>query len=254
MEGRYFVSHAYDDADVVGAMLPRLPATVTPFVFPPIRVSPDQRVSDDIVRAILDCAGLIYLDTARSLASFWVAFERDYAIRAQRAVFGYEPPHVRFSRDLSKPIDLRVFPSYAQHDSEKVREVLDFMARERHFEVGLRERDAFYDDPRARFGEGLTGAMTKYVSDGGHAVVFVSNHALDSVNVAYETRRVMDRWPDQVLPVLLEPVDMERAPHALAERPHVQLFINEDDHRIDQRRVDDLIVQIYYMVMRRQGG
>lgn len=253
MEGRYFISHAYDDADVVDAMLPRLPTTVTPFVFPPIRVTPDQRVSDDIVRKILDCAGLIYVDTVRSLASFWVAFERDYAIRAQRTVFGYGPPHGAFSRDLTKPIDLRVFPSYSAHDRDKVHEVLNFMAGERHFDMPLlRERDDVYQ--QEQFSDRPTRQMTSYVSNGGYAIIFVSNRALASVYVAQETRYVMTHWPNQVLPILLEPVDMERAPPGLAERPHVQLFRNENDHRIDWNRVDDLIVKIYYMVMRGEGG
>jgi hypothetical protein len=47
----------------------RLPTGVTPFVFPPITVKPEEFVSDPLIDAVINCEGLIYLrrSTQRSL-------------------------------------------------------------------------------------------------------------------------------------------------------------------------------------------
>lgn len=86
---RWFISHAYKDADAVAALRASLPQTVEPFIFPPIEVTPDQVVSDPLIGAIRDCRGLIYIQSEISQASFWVNFERRYASRLGKPVVAF---------------------------------------------------------------------------------------------------------------------------------------------------------------------
>jgi len=50
-----FISHAYADAAARDALIELLPTGVTPFVFPPITVKPEEFVSDPLIDAVLDC-------------------------------------------------------------------------------------------------------------------------------------------------------------------------------------------------------
>jgi hypothetical protein len=82
LPAKCFISHAYADDAARDAFFARLPSGLAPFVFPPITVKPDEFVSDPLINAVLDCDGLIYLRGGASDHSFWVARERDYALRA----------------------------------------------------------------------------------------------------------------------------------------------------------------------------
>src|SRR5262249_34660759 len=82
-----FISHSLQDTDARGRMLAHLPKSVEPFIFPPITLPPDRMVSTELITAILESDGLIYLKGGVSASSFWVAFERDYAQRAGKEVF-----------------------------------------------------------------------------------------------------------------------------------------------------------------------
>src|SRR5690242_12395462 len=82
-----FISHSFKDAEPRQELLAQLPRDVEPFVFPPIVVQPDQMVSDKLLDAIRACDGLIYLQGGASAQSFWVALERDYALRVGKSVY-----------------------------------------------------------------------------------------------------------------------------------------------------------------------
>ncbi|MCI0713350.1 MAG: hypothetical protein L0154_24555 [Chloroflexi bacterium] len=70
-------------------MLELLPSEVEPYIFPPINASPLEFVSNSLIGAVLACDGMIYLNEGFSERSFWVAFERDYALRSQKNVYAY---------------------------------------------------------------------------------------------------------------------------------------------------------------------
>jgi len=120
---RCFISHAYTDRKHLNELLSALPDYVSPLIFPPIHVTPDQRVSDDLVQSILDCDGLIYIRSVLSTPSFWVNFEKDYALRSHKIVYAYSSADQRLTRDRSSPMDLRVFPSYARGDKGRVNDI-----------------------------------------------------------------------------------------------------------------------------------
>src|SRR4051812_13664879 len=111
-----FISHAYADAAARERLIRDLPDDVRPIVFPPIHAKPHEFVSKPLIEAILGCEGLIYFRGGASDKSFWVAFERDYALRSGKPVFSYDIRTSELSRDSDKPLDLAVFGSYSHRD------------------------------------------------------------------------------------------------------------------------------------------
>lgn len=118
--GKYFVSHSYKDAAVRDGFLKTLPPQVTPYIFPPISVSPLEFVSSTLIGAILACDALIYLKEGFSSRSFWVAFERDYALRTGKPVFFYTPSTDTLSEHRDPPLDLAIFPSFSRPQTKDV--------------------------------------------------------------------------------------------------------------------------------------
>jgi hypothetical protein len=90
-------------------------------------------VSNHLIETILSCDGLIYLRGGASADSFWVAFERDYAIRAGKRVFSFDPMSGMLVRDRSKALDLAVFPIWGASDTERVVKMIEFMRDKRYF-------------------------------------------------------------------------------------------------------------------------
>lgn len=133
--GKYFISHSYKDAAVRDEMLKQLPGHVEPFIFPPISVAPHEFVSNALIEAILDCDGLIYLNEGESAKSFWVAFERDYALRANISVYSYTPSVQNLSLHNAPAMDLKIFPAFALDDLPIVQSILRFMKHERYFDL-----------------------------------------------------------------------------------------------------------------------
>jgi hypothetical protein len=136
-----FVSHSYKDAETCERLLAKLPENVEPLLFPPIMVHPEELVSNDLISAILNCDGLIYLDGGNSARSFWVAFERDNAIRTGKLVFAANPDTLTVRPHTSAALDLPVFASHSHRDYDRIRRILDFMRHERFFDVWVDKQD-----------------------------------------------------------------------------------------------------------------
>jgi len=132
---RCFISHSYQDKAAIEKLRRILPEDVEPVIFPRLEPDPRQAVSDKIIPEILACRGLIYLTGGFSSTSFWVAFERDYALRSGRKVFSFDPESGSFHRDRSAPIDLDLIVMFHQYDEERVRRLISWMAKERYFEL-----------------------------------------------------------------------------------------------------------------------
>ena len=240
-----FISHAYKDAEmgVIEQLRQRLPRRVQPFIFPPINVSPDQRVSDDLVAAILSQQGLIHVVGPNSSSSVWVNFERDYALRAGRAVFSYDAGGRALRRDRSRPSALRVFPAFNRRDRGRIEEIAAFM-RDRHFSVwdemeslqpGMSWRDTIREDIEAT------------MRNGGYLVTFLSQATLDAPQERLELTYARKMAPERILPVLLDKAAEGLTGDAVLGRNPVRLY-RADDEGTDWNRVDDLMVRIYHMV------
>ena len=242
-----FISHAYADEEIVRGLVERLPKGVSPFIFPSITVTPDQRVSDDLVAAILKCRGLIYVDGARSSESVWVSFERDYALRAGMPVCSYADTTAQFTRDSSAPLDLPVFPTYSARDKVRVHQVTSFMKDKRHFDVWTDEDLK----PGTLWRNELKSALEDRLSRGGYVVAFISNNSMQSEYVERELAVAAERWPDQILPALLDSVELKALPAALLGRSPVVLHQRAGHGgRLDWNGIDNLIVRIYDLVYR----
>ncbi len=96
---------------------------------------PNKLVSNELIKAILDQDGLIYLEGSHSARSFWVAFERDYALQAGKVTASFDPNVQEFRLSTAKPMDLPLYASYAVEDKRQVLDLLAFMRKERHFNI-----------------------------------------------------------------------------------------------------------------------
>jgi hypothetical protein len=93
-------------------------------------------VSDDLVVSILSREGLIYLDSDHSANSFWVEFEKDYALRAKKLIYAYDQTEQRFVKSSDRARDLAVFQNYYHRDLGIARAITEFM-KTRYFSVWL---------------------------------------------------------------------------------------------------------------------
>lgn len=170
---RVFISHSYKDAKERERLLTLLPKHVEPFIFPPIVVPPEQMISDDLIEAMLACDGLIYLTGGHSAESFWVAFERDYALRAGKNVFAYEPDTRSLRRDESAPLHLPIFVSYrGSSEEQKEVRIVGFLRAQRHFDPWL---DVEHLHPGVSFLDEINAGIIETIDTGGCLVVFLSD-------------------------------------------------------------------------------
>ncbi|MEV4514209.1 TIR domain-containing protein [Dactylosporangium sp. NPDC049525] len=132
LPGRVFISHAYDDAELVRALIASLPERVETVIFPRLDVDPKNAVSNGIVETILSCGGLIYLEGGRSTESRWVNFERDYALRAGLKVFAFKPETNTIRIDRSDPMPLAVQLVVSDKGQARAERLLAWLRTERH--------------------------------------------------------------------------------------------------------------------------
>ena len=135
LSGRCFISHAYADSESVENLVEMLPAEAEPVIFERVRPDPLNAVSDGIVSTIMDCDFLVYLERGESARSFWVAFERDFALRSGRGVFAFDPGTGSLRKDESEPLSLNVSAFYHENDAEAVEALFDWMRTNRHFDL-----------------------------------------------------------------------------------------------------------------------
>jgi len=240
-----FISHAYRDS--VDELIKTLPNGVEARTFPPIIVTPAELVSNTLVTRVLSCDGLIYLDGGWSARSFWVAFERDYALRAGKAVFSASMHDYKISRHTGKPLDLAVFSSYHRKDRPRVARICDFLRSERHFDIWMdSEQIAGGDNFATKIEGGIRGCLER----GGYVVVFWSVNARNSHFVEREIESAvkdMEGANDRVLFALLDETTLPE--FWQGQEAGVQLFGDRD--RAETQRLDDLVVRLYWLIYRK---
>lgn len=225
-------------------------------------------VSNSLIEEILDNDALIYLEGGSSDHSFWVAFERDYALRAGKPVFAFDPQTKTFRRCQEKPLKLPVFISHSPYDRDQVNEIVRFMRENRFFDAtsfsflpstGVSRSRPVPADKRIR------ETIIEKISRGGYLVAFLSKHAQQSSFVQDEVQLALEFGsyyaPDESNPnfrrVLLALLDDTSLPDWLADRMRtepdsvvkpVQLYGDKTLSTIN--RVDDLIVRLYWLIYR----
>jgi hypothetical protein len=237
---KWFISHSYADADLVESLLATLPRQAVPVIFPPIKVNPEDFVSNRLIASILDSDALVYIDGGRSQESFWVAFERDYASRSGKLVYRFDPASKLLERDSRGPLDLATFASYHHADDARIRKALTYLKHERHFDMWVDKEDL---EGGVNWQNAIDGALRDTVARGGYAVVFWSTNSARSEFVVREIARVGDERH-----VILALIDDAPVPDELARYQRVPLY--GDAHRAENQRLDDLVVRVYWLIHR----
>ena len=98
----------------------------------------------------------------------------------------------------------------------------------------------------------IESSIKDIVEHGGYLVEFISSAYVKSKFVRRELEFVAARYPGQILPVLLDDVGTALFDSKLFALHQIRLF--QADGRVDENRVDDLIIQIYYMVDKGSGS
>jgi len=270
--GKYFVSHAYADrvlregferkskevfVNLAGEFVPldvaidpdhdpveqlrkTLPSEIQLFLFPPIEVSPWDFVSNPLIEAILACDGVIVLSGGKSEQSFWVGFERGYALRAGKPVYVFDPPSKQISQvylDPDAPLQLPLsVHSFGHGASDIMNGIISFMATERFF-------DQFPD--RGGWQQALNT-----IEKGGYLVVFISNMHLEriyqhvaNIPLRYGRNRVMLALVDECV-----------VPESYNPNLVIRLYVPEMTSQVSSNSIDDLIVRLYWMIFRNVRG
>jgi len=216
-------------------------------VFPAIDVRPDQFVSNVLVEEIRRCDGLIYLRGGASAASFWVAFEVDYARRLGKPIFAYDPSKSVIELDAQSPLTLDVFASYQHADDIVVNAATDYLARQRGFDVWL-------DRKRLKAGAVWEEEIRSNLLDRakrGYVVCFWSRAAQSSVWLSKELALAAERpqdASDRVVWAMLEPCQLPAL--ALDHQQNVVELFGED-RSLSPHRLDDLMVRLYWLLLRK---
>lgn len=246
--GRYFISHSYADDDLVKRLSNLLPAHIDLYTFPPILVRPEELVSNELVTAIRECEGLIFIEGGNSDSSFWVAFEIDFALRLGKPVYSFADQALQIHEHRAQPLDLAVFASYHKEDKEAVRKICTFMKTERHF-------DLWFDADELEVGKDwaseISTSINARIERKGYVVVFWSEHAEASGWVSAELETALsgaEKPPERILFALLDRTPLPEFWNRFHE-PGVQLF--GDGLLSSMNRIDDLVVRLYWQIYRK---
>jgi hypothetical protein len=255
---RCFISHAYKDARAVEALRSALPSSVEPYIFPEITVSAEERVSDDLVRAILNCPGLIYLEGGDSEQSFWVTFERDFAARNKRKVFSFNWVTGRIRQSKLEPLPIPVYAINSSGDDERVGAIIDFLARERSFDIyGSRQLRADHMESGQYQLPSFNSKIVEKLKSGGCGLLFISANSTGTLfSMEWELLlKAAAAAPERIIPCLLDPaIDEQRLPDSLKRLNFFKLYQSTADGEptsdadLDMRKVDDLLVRIHHLV------
>jgi hypothetical protein len=279
---RYFISHSYQDKAAREHLISLLPKGIRPFVFQPIKVTPDQRVSDDLVKAVSRSHGLVYLEGGASAESFWVAFERRMALRARKPVVAFNPATGVFSRPVTKLVDppcAFMWNGFGSGDTEIVHGAAKWLLEKRGLDLSAARNRKLTSAGVLDLKDSMYSLNDK-MRAGGVIVLFLSAEALEDPEF-YELREGGTRsylinegiLASAVLIVWTRRPDTERLRRALGthwwkpdlaplkaailaslseENGRAPVILTENG-RLDWRRVDDLMVRVDYMVFKRDG-
>jgi hypothetical protein len=212
------------------------------------KTKPEKLVSTPLIEALVACDGLIYLSGGASERSFWVAFERDYALRLGKPVFSADPATLQIFPHTGKPLDLATFASYCYNDHGQIKDIAQFLKRERHFDLRL---DSENLEAGVAWVDEIADTMKDRLDRGGYVIAFWSESAKHSDFVRKEVQRAEESGADVRDYVLFALLDRTPMPEFWTrfQEPGVQLF--GDEERSATQRMDDLVVRLYWLIYRK---
>lgn len=243
-EERTPINQAVDpENDPIEQLRTLIPQGVQLKIFDPIseeNISRNQFVSNNLIETILECDGLIFLADGRSRNSFWVTFERDYALRAKKRVYSFNASNQHLAHFTETPLNLAIYPSIARPMQHSAQSLIEYMSTERFFDLWI---DA-YTGELGNFADWLEQGMDKHIQVGGYVVSFfdedrVPSHAYarNEMSVAYKRNRLI------VANLGLSNVQTYPS----------ELVVNiVDQHGVNNNRIDDLIVRLYGLIFKNQ--
>ena len=281
VSGRCFLSHSFADEEEVNAVAARLEeAGATTEIFKLREPNPNTPVSDEIIPTILSCQNLVYLTGGESEKSFWVQFEKDYALRSKLSVYAADPQRDELYAVQEDPMELRIHTLYHRADGDRTDRLFKWMREERHFDIEITRS-------RLRLGAmsgDLAASLEKVLTDGGVVLYLCGPQTVPSIEYFYSdgfedylegdpdfrkrfiNRRLEDYphemdFPDEPIAEsgyldTVEPFDylipvFVRINDSLAvdTRPMgfrlLDLFAQREDGDFNWNRIDDLIIAIY---------
>lgn len=249
MEGTFpkncFISCSLKDEDARDLLVKKLQNRgVEYYIFPDMKISPQKMVNHDLIDAILSHDALIYVKGGHSALSFWVAFERDYALRSGKHVFSFDSPTLQIEKSRLSPLQLPVYPIYLERDSGKLKDLFSFM-KSRHIDFGSLQDTAAKKLSLSNLSE---ISVRDVLNHNGFIIYFLSSDSLKSKDVLLEIGYALETQPDRILISLLENVRTKDIPHFSEKIHFVQLF--GDKKRAEKPRWDDLIVNLYWLVFK----
>ena len=238
----YFISHSHKDEEAHGLLLKKLRNRgIEPYIYSPNKGSPTNLASKDLIEAILDHLALVHIQNGFPEQSFWVAFERDYALRAHKPVYAFDPVTYKIEKSRIPPLNLPIYPSYYSGDKEKMHNLFTFM-RNRHFDL-----NSFFKIEGST-ATSFTESFNTVIRNGGYYAIFLSSKTLKTKNLKEEIGFALKSHPDRILIGLLDQFNLKDIPGNLDRIQCVQLF--GDRKRSEIERWDDLIVNLYWLVLK----
>jgi hypothetical protein len=256
LPGKCFLSHSYRDTAALASLQKFLPTHLERVIFPREDPQPQRAVSDGVVPKILECGALIYLTGGLSKDSDWVRFERDFALRAKKHVYSYDPVRKRLQRDNGEPVELRVQVLVSTEQETRTRTMLAWMRERRYFDItdvkpvrrtkeieGLAERLCTAQKLVVWLLDAQTAAIAALLQEN---VDSIRDYSVNDMPEGW--------WPP---PMMFARIDPDWAKPTNPD-PEIDAYIRETDARryaidlvdgvggddLNWNRVDDLIVQL----------
>ncbi|MBN2155490.1 MAG: hypothetical protein JW776_05570 [Candidatus Lokiarchaeota archaeon] len=242
---KVFISYSYKDEIARSELISKLNGRgINPYVFPPITVSPNRLNSNDLIESILHHDSMIYIKGEYSDKSFWVVFERDYAMRAHKEVYSFDPSTMKIEKSRLPLLDLPIFPCYIHEDYKKIEAVFEFMRR-RYIDLEtLHEKFS----PKLQIGDSLANFVYNILRSGNYIIFFLTSHIRSEM--VSEMSNVMESRPERILFALLDKDAIKTIPSNLPPQKILTIPLYGDNIRSEKTRWHDLIVMIYWLILR----
>jgi hypothetical protein len=229
-----FITHSHKDEDALELLKKKLRNRgVESESYPPIKVPPEKLRCNPYIETILRYPALIYIKGGHSNLSFWVAFARDFALRAGKLVFSFDPVTLKIEKSRLKQLQLPIFPSYLSKDARKLQGLFKHLEN-RYIDLFAWQKS--HIPPSEINPESIVAS----VSNGGYCVIFFTSKTVKSKMMSSEVKYALETHPERILIALLDDVRNKEIP-GFSERTCIVPMTGK-------HRWDDLIVNIYWTI------
>ena len=229
-----FITYSHKDQDALELLKKKLRNRgVESQSYPPIKVPPEKFRSNPYIETILRYPALIYIKGGHSNLSFWVAFARDFALRAGKLVFSFDPVTLKIEKSRLKQLQLPVHANYIEKDTRRLRDIFNHMEK-RFIDLFAWQKShnpTGYVNPES---------IVTSVSNGGYSVIFLTSKTVKSKTMNSEIKYALDTHPERILIALLDDIKKKDIAGFTERTRCIKLT--------EKQRWDDLIVNLYWTI------